>query len=205
MKLQRSQRNSGFTLIEMIGVLAIIALLAGMLVPRIVQAIKEARIQSTVVSINTLKAAVAQYYAKHGTLANLSDVDTLVTEGFLDKGLDVKVGSSVTFNNTGGSSAAGSTPKRYNLDGDTSTPGGTAGAYDTYNAAHLIEVKIDDVSLEDAYQLSLAIDGSDLSTEPSSGNSDTEGRVVYDFGTSGEEGSTTLNKSGAVYIYIAHE
>lgn len=203
MKRLVKRNKGGFTLIEMIGVLAIIALLAGMLVPRIVQAIKEARVQSTVVSLNTLRAAVAQYYAKHGTLADLNSIsDDLVSEGFLDKPLDVKIGSGYTFNKVTGSDAkdgANSTLKRYDLDGN--------GGYDTANASYVIEVRINGVSLEDAYKLSSAIDGSSLSDDPSSsddnddganGNSDdVRGRVEYDFGSSGT--------SGTIYVYIAHE
>jgi len=198
MKLQRSQRNSGFTLIEMIGVLAIIALLAGMLVPRIVQAIKEARIQSTVVSLNTLKAAVAQYYAKNGTLADLDSDNadqTLVQEGLLDKPFEVKVGSSASVLVAKGNNLATGTPNRYNLDGNSNTPAASQ-PYETKNAANVVEVKLEGVSLEDARALSLAIDGSDsnLTPEISGGTySDTNGRVVYD------------NANKIVYIYIAHE
>ncbi len=58
-----SLRNSktadvkAFTLIEMIGVLAVIGILAALLVPKIFEAINNARINSTAVSIATIKTA----------------------------------------------------------------------------------------------------------------------------------------------------
>jgi len=200
-KLYATRGSGGFTLIEMIGVLAIIALLAGMLVPRIVQAIRNARIQSTVVSVNTLKAAVAEYYAKHGTLKDLpaNGADKkLVEEGFLDKSFESKVGTPANPNDQNNptywvycrNSGNLNNPKRYDLDG--SGPSDNPDI-DTADAAYLVEVVLYDVSWEDAHNLSLAIDGENLST---SSGSDWKGRVVYSF----SEGS-----SGNVYIYIAHE
>jgi len=184
---------SGFTLIEMIGVLAVIALLAGMAVPRIVEAIRNARIQSTVVSLNTLRAAVAQYYAKHGTLQNLdaNGADQkLLSEGFLDKPFESKVGREPDSSDDEYwvycRNSANLPNSRYNLDGQ--------GSIDTANAAYLVDVVLYNVSLEDAHNLSLAIDGDgDLSP---SGSQDLKGRVVYKFNG---------NSSGKVYIYIAHE
>jgi prepilin-type N-terminal cleavage/methylation domain-containing protein len=47
MKLKtKTNNNKGFTLIEMIGVLAVIAILAALLIPKVFQAITEARINT---------------------------------------------------------------------------------------------------------------------------------------------------------------
>src|SRR5438045_3145137 len=70
MKTTISQRKSsqGFTLIEMIGVLAVIAILASMLIPKIFEAINSARINNTVQSYNAIKTAVLDHYGKYGAI-----------------------------------------------------------------------------------------------------------------------------------------
>jgi prepilin-type N-terminal cleavage/methylation domain-containing protein len=96
----------GFTLIEMIGVLAVIAILASLLIPKIFEAINNARISNTAVSINTLKTALADHYAKFCSLASTNGIaltiipgpgttnfdNVLLGEGFLDKPFQVKIG-----------------------------------------------------------------------------------------------------------------
>src|SRR5437879_7949584 len=70
MKVTNNQRKftQGFTLIEMIGVLAVIAILASMLIPKIFEAINSARINNTVQSYNTIKTAVMDHYGKYGAI-----------------------------------------------------------------------------------------------------------------------------------------
>jgi len=58
----------GFTLIEMIGVLAMIAILASMLIPKIYEAINSARISNALISYNTIKTALTDHFAKYGAL-----------------------------------------------------------------------------------------------------------------------------------------
>lgn len=57
-------KASGFTLIEMIGVLAVIAILAAVLIPKVFEAISNSRVNNTAMSCNTVKTAVADHYAK---------------------------------------------------------------------------------------------------------------------------------------------
>src|SRR5437762_8835164 len=64
----------GFTLIEMIGVLAVIAILASLLIPKIYEAINNARISNTALSYNTVKTALADHYAKYGSLLSSNGV-----------------------------------------------------------------------------------------------------------------------------------
>src|ERR1043165_3504607 len=108
MKLTLSQKSArkGFTLIEMIGVLAVIAILASLLIPKIFEAINNARISNSALSINTVKTALADHYAKFGSLASSNGTalttipgpgttnfdKVLVAEGFLDKPFQVKIG-----------------------------------------------------------------------------------------------------------------
>lgn len=60
------KKNSGFTLMEVIGVLAVIAILAAVATPQIFQAIQDAKVTAMVQTANDLKAAVARYYRDTG-------------------------------------------------------------------------------------------------------------------------------------------
>src|SRR6266705_3284177 len=112
MKTTISQRKStqAFTLIEMIGVLAVIAILASMLIPKILEAINSARINNTVQSYNAIKTAVMDHYGKYGAInfvgvpapghaaagAELTayDRNTLLVEGLIDKAFVARVGTN---------------------------------------------------------------------------------------------------------------
>ncbi|MEM8981574.1 MAG: prepilin-type N-terminal cleavage/methylation domain-containing protein [Pseudomonadota bacterium] len=58
--------SRGFTLMEMIGVVAVIAILAAMATPMIFDAIRNARVSAFAQDIRTVKAAVARFYADTG-------------------------------------------------------------------------------------------------------------------------------------------
>ena len=59
-------RSKGFTLIEIIGVMAVIAILASMAAPRIFDAIEDSKVTALVQQANSLKATVADYYSDTG-------------------------------------------------------------------------------------------------------------------------------------------
>src|SRR5271165_701149 len=97
---QEHTRREAFTLIEMIGVLAVIAILAAMLIPKVFSAIDAARVNSTAVNLDTVKTAVADHYGKYGQFNMLFgtnnvtgstniftgyDTAVLLQEGLLDK------------------------------------------------------------------------------------------------------------------------
>src|SRR5439155_195683 len=92
----------------MIGVLAIIAILASLLIPKIFEAISNAHISQTVLGYQTIKTAAMQHYAKYlslassngnnltlsgGTPATLANFDTvLLAEGLIDKPFAPQIG-----------------------------------------------------------------------------------------------------------------
>src|SRR5258707_1079083 len=94
------KKNLGaFTLIEMIGVLAVIAILAAVLIPKVFEAINNSRINNASMSCDTVKTSLADHYAKFGglnidgstgtgvviTAPNTAYDQILLKEQFLDK------------------------------------------------------------------------------------------------------------------------
>jgi prepilin-type N-terminal cleavage/methylation domain-containing protein len=205
MKISYKKKASGFTLIEMIGVLAVIAILAALLIPKIFEAINNARINNACISIGTVKSAIADHYAKHGSIAVDGSGATpvalavpsdhydriLLKEGFLDKYFATKIGDNTTNTTVRLSVALGDTAATinnaaYDLDGDTATTG-----QNDAQGGVVTHAVITGVTEADARELSLRLDGTPLST--AIGTDDLVGRVKYDAAA-----STT------VYVYLTH-
>src|SRR5262245_53282884 len=183
------QKYSGaaFTLIEMIGVLAVIAILASLLIPKIFEAINNARINNALISYNTVKTACMDHYAKYGgtdrttngaamSAQQLGNYDlALLSEGFLDKPFLVKVGTNSYVHVTNSAS--------YFLDGSNNA---TAGA------TYIVEAIINGVPAGDAKDINDRLDGDTGAFAVVLGTNDTTGRVKWD---------ATLQQ---IDIYITH-
>lgn len=216
-----SKSNSslkGFTLVEMIGVLAVIAILTAMLIPKVFETINQARISSASSTVNTVKTAVANHYSKHGAFADSAgvvltpdtvaastdaanfDTTVLLPDGMLEKRFSVKIGDQKETNLVrvrlieAAEDAAGITPTSANYDMD-----GVAGDVDTNDGALVCECVITGVSAADARGLKQEIDGSDitaLSNLPAVGGAATKGRVKYE--------AIGAGSTGTVLVYVAH-
>ena len=184
MKTETTQANAGFTLIEMIGVLAIIAVLAAVLVPKVFSAINESRYGNAVATINTCKSATMSYFGKNfnfGTTNTATFDTTLVTGGFLEHLLTTKLGTTNILQTTTLALCNGGTP--YKLDGVNGITGAT-----------VVEIVMTNVAAADAWELSKRIDGLGMSGATSAVAS-TKGSVEYAL-----PGGTSVT---TVYVYLA--
>jgi prepilin-type N-terminal cleavage/methylation domain-containing protein len=211
MKISYKKKASGFTLIEMIGVLAVIAILAALLIPKIFEAINNARINNACITIGTVKSAIADHYAKYGSLPYDGTIPTNITvaatgtadfdgvllrEQFIDKPFAVKVGTPLSdvrlfpADNTAGTAPAlDGANAVYNLDG-------AAPNNDTTGSV-VVEAVIPGVTELDAQQISERLDGpiGALTVAVGTAAGDTAGRVKY----AAPAGGVTT-----VYVYLTH-
>ncbi len=210
-----TRRRSGFTLIEMIGVLAIIAVLAALLIPRIFSAINESRVNGAALSYNSLKSAAITYFGKYGrfgkvdgtayTSQELTDgVDTwdstvLLQGGFIEKPFETKLGVSSQIQVVPAvDSTTPATPTNAAFDLDGNFAAGQNGDPDTGTAneasgAVVLRAVLTGVAIDDAIELNNKIDGVTLG---STSGADLKGRVKY----AAADGGVT-----DVYLYIAHK
>lgn len=65
----------GFTLLEVIGVLSVVGILAALLTPKILGAIDDARLASDILSIKNVRSATETYFRRYLTLAAVGGVD----------------------------------------------------------------------------------------------------------------------------------
>ena len=214
MKIQNPRNQShGFSLIELIGVLAIIGILAGIIVPKVIQATARTKVTSTAASYNSLKTATADYFGKNGSFplrdgtgATNGPVATgrfdadLIAGSFAEKLFSCAVGSQLFDASalTGRTHVRSQTAASNGTVTITSTAGGTnfdldanTSTSDFTTANTVVSLVIPGVVTTDAIELNKQIDN-----ETAGGSAaDLTGRCVF----SAPSGGTTT-----VYLYVAH-
>ena len=188
----QSRKAAAFTLIEMVGVLAVIALLAAILVPKVFSAINNARYSNTVSSINSVKTAATDYFGKYGRFGEIGGAKfsttssnawdkVLVAENFLERPFDTRLGDTPAIKVVTSSGTTPGTGSCFALNGVDAIPSGSS----------VVVATIDNVLAADALELSKRVDGDNLSATNSAA-ADTLGRVTYPAG------------GGTVTIYLLH-
>lgn len=216
MKLQTKIENSrGYTLIEIIGVIAIIAILAAVLTPRVINVIARGKVNSTAQSLASLKTATTDYVVKNGSIplrdgtgatngavaTGRFDAD-LIAGGFLEKLFACAIGSQ-TFDDsaltgrihvrsqTAASAGTVAAPTatvggtNFNLDRDSATPEFTTSQV-------VASAFIPGVAIGDAIALNKICDG-DANTGT---GADVVGRCIYS--------AAAVDNTVTVYVYVAH-
>ncbi len=77
-KIRKS--NCGFTLIEMIGVLAVVAVLVALIIPKVFDIIASSKIDALAAALKTYETAVTKYYVDIGSVLPLNASGTPQTE-----------------------------------------------------------------------------------------------------------------------------
>ncbi|WP_447969424.1 type II secretion system protein [Nitrospira sp. M1] len=107
--MKNIRKEQGFTLIEMIGVLAVIAILVALLLPKVFEIMAESRANALVAAVRTYETAVVDYYSDMSTLLPLDAGGTPTAEGTGLSTEDTSLGARLTLDvndalNTGANS-----------------------------------------------------------------------------------------------------
>lgn len=213
MRISNNDKQHGFTLIEMIGVLAIIGILAGIIVPKVIQATARTKVNSAVLSYNTIKTATVDYFGKNGSFplragtgATNAAVATgrfdadLLSGGFLEKLFACAIGSQANDSSalTGRTHVRSQTAAANGTVTITATAGGdnfdldnNASTEDFTTANTVISIMIPAVATADAVELNKLIDNETV--DGSAAN--LTGRCIF---------STPAGGTTTVYLYVAH-
>jgi len=213
-------RRRGFSLVEMIGVLAIIAILAVVIVPKVFSTIASSRVTSAIGSVTSMKAAITEFSGKYGTIPTTTNAqridDLLVAAGLLDTRFTVKIGTqqsaasnaatwayaSGAWAATGGSNQT--TLSRLICSNSNTTAPNTAnganyqldGATDLPTGSRVVSAVLVNIRGTEALELSQRLDG-DVFSAADASTADAAGKVVYN--TPNAQGLTTA------YVYIVHQ
>lgn len=217
----RNRRQGGFSLVEMIGVLAIIAILAVVIVPKVFSTIASSRVTSAIGSVTSMKAAVTEFSGKYGTIPVTTNAqridDLLAAAGMLENRFSVKIGAQQsaasnaaatwTYANGAWTAAGGATQaalsRLISLNSNTTAPS-TAnganyqldGATDLPSGSRVVSAVLVNIRGSEALELSQRLDG-DVFSAADAVTADAAGKVVYN--TPNGQGVTTA------YVYIVHQ
>lgn len=216
-----SNRKAGFSLVEMIGVLAIIAILAVVIVPKVFSTIASSRVTNAIGSVNTMRTAATDFAGKYGTLPVTNSKsrfdDLLIAAGILDSRFTPKIGNQPSSKAVAGSkwtrsgdtwSASGGSSQNKESRivcqvTTTKTPSTAAGRNfyldgnnDLPAGSRVVSAVLVGVSGAEAHELSQRLDGGAF-TQATPATADNQGKVAYN--KPNKAGQTT------VYVYVAHQ
>jgi prepilin-type N-terminal cleavage/methylation domain-containing protein len=217
--LSKPRAKRGFSLVEMIGVLAIIAILAVIIVPKVFSTIASSRITNAVGSVNSMRASVSEFATRYGTFpttnGNSRIDDLLVNVGIMEQRFLTKLGTQPVnpaagatwarnattgaWAATGGSSQAAQS-RLICLASTTATPAvGTNYQLDGTNnlptGSRIVSAVIPGLTAAEARELSVRLDG-DIGSQATTGVADTAGKVVY---------AAPATGTYTAYVYLAHQ
>ena len=116
----------GFTLIEMIGVLAVVAVLAALVLPKVFDVIAESRVNALAASVKAYETAVMKYYGDIGSILPLNASGVPTAESTGDSATPTSMAARLTLSRSDALvTSAGSWPKfrgPYLEKFDTATP-----------------------------------------------------------------------------------
>ncbi len=93
---QQNHQQRGFTLIEMIGVLAVIGVLAALILPKVFAVVADSRVTGLTSAIKTYETALTKYYADLGTVLPLDSSGVPATESTGDSATAVSLAARLT-------------------------------------------------------------------------------------------------------------
>jgi general secretion pathway protein G len=202
------KNEAGFTLIEMVGVLAVIAILAALVAPKIFEVIADSKATRMAAEARTYRDAVTKWYKDIGTLKSLVAAGTVTTPDtafntaltanggttattglwakwhgpYIDGVKNIPIGTALTIEtNAGVASVVAANATSWDLTDD-----GTA---DMATTNQVVAMKITGITQSEFDKVDAVID-SGFSTTSSANLS--QGKVKYD------------STNSIMYIYLAH-
>lgn len=191
----------------MIGVLAIISIIAGLLVPRVLAVISQSNAEAAAVSVASVRSAALTYFTKYNVFGDTNGgpfvvgtgvatnwaQEVLVPEGLLDSMPRPAVGTALSFQLIpvlSSATAVNGTNAAFDLDGTAYQPN------EVSTGATVLVAYFYGVPLDEARSLNQAIDSNRPGLGEDAPGHDLAGRVKYDFAG---------GAVGTVCIYLAHK
>ena len=97
---QKLRAQAGMTMIEMIGVLGVIAVLASMIIPRVFDVITDSKIDALATAIHTYEIGLTKYYSDVGSLLPLNSLGVPQVEGTGDSAVATSLPARLTLSST---------------------------------------------------------------------------------------------------------